>query len=698
MAETAQKNEEKKTLSQKDEGKDEKVSSAHKNTGSASSQDVEFAKDITIHMDKPLPHLDKGTVRAYSATGTNKIFQNLVAYVCDKTLTPRRGDTAKYHKVAPQGLVKLVKAGVIFWPKVEAERFCLVYENAMGKALIAPEDRSPKLGWKHDEVIINIAQPFIQTLVNLRNMDVVHGEIWPGNMFHQGSDISDKIMLGECLTAPNSYHLPALYETVERALADPIARGIGTTGDDLYSFGVSLAVIMRSHDPMQGKSDKEIIEHKIEKGTYATVLGKDRLSGAALELLRGLLYDDPEQRWTLEDLEAWADGRRLSPKQSPKRVKATRPLILNERKYIRPELLAIDMTDHADEMIRIVENGDLNLWIERALEDKTIKVRVEQTLKDIEGYDRTEGYSARATAALATALYPEIPVHFRDIRFNIDGFGKSLTKAYQDQKDLQDYMDVMRSMFVISCVRLQKIQNMASFVSKFDSCRKYLNKTDLNLGLERCLYFMNPESHCLSPILEKYYVQSPEDFLSALEKICSENNPKVIFDRHIISFLSVKDRRNVDPYLPELSSSEPYRRMLGRIRTLATIQKRSGHDNCPALADWISRNLGDVYERFHDAKKQESIKNLIEKTKKSGDLTKIALCFEDPKLFQSDLGGFYQAMQHYKSLKDEETKIKDRLENKKNYGYRSGEQVASVVSMAVAFFIMIIAALNFFTG
>lgn len=689
-----------KTENNKDNSPSQKNDAAKSTSAPAiSSQDVGFGKDIILHISQPLELFNKGKVKAFKATGQNKIFQNLIVYVCDKKLTPRRNSASKYFKINAQNILKLVRAGVAFIPEYGEERFCLVYENTIGGPLLDPKEKSHALGWKHDDVILNIAKPFIQTLTAMRNVDQVHGEIWPANIYYQGTETSDKVVLGECLTAPASYHLPALYEPVERALADPISKGEGTLADDLYAFGVSLAVILRSHDPMQGKTDREIIQHKIEKGTYATLLSKDRLSGATLELLRGLLYDDPEQRWTLEDLEAWEDGRRLSPKQSPKRVKAARPLLVNDKKYVRPEILAMDMTHFPDQMMRLIEAGELDLWIDRAVEDKSIKVRVEQITKDISGFDRTEGYNARGVAAMATALYPNVPIHYDAISFQIEGFGKALTKAYQENSKLQHYIDVMRSMFVISCMRMQKISNVASYISKFDNCRGYLSKTALNLGLERCLYYLNPECHCLSPILDKYYVQTPEDVLSALEKVCDTAKPKILFDRHIIAFLSVKDRRNVDPYLPDLSATERYKRMLGQIRTLATIQKRSGLEKSTAIAEWISQNLEDVYERFHDAKKRESVKDTIDKLKKTGDLAKIALCFDDPHLFQSDLSAFYQAMRHYAELEKEEEKINYRLEKKKDYGYRSGQQVASVISVLMAFIIMIIAAyFTFVTG
>ena len=68
--------------------------------------------------------------------------------------------------------------------------------------------------------------------------------------------MTGKIRLGECLSAPSSYRLPALYEPIERALADNGARGAGGYADDMYSFGVSLAVILRSVDPLEGKNGR----------------------------------------------------------------------------------------------------------------------------------------------------------------------------------------------------------------------------------------------------------------------------------------------------------------------------------------------------------------------------------------------------------------------------------------------------------
>ena len=639
------------------------------------------------------PSLDKGIIKAYKATGSNKVASDLFALICDKSLTPRHVASIKYSKVINPNLAKLVASGKILWPEAKQERFCFVFENTLGRPVLDGKKSKDNLalGLKAEEVMENIAYPMINILLDLRDKDLVHGEIYPGNMFYNGAASGEKIKLGECLSAPVSSQLPALYEPIERALADPIARGIGTFADDLYSFGVSLAVMLRTSDPVQSLSDEQIIERKVEKGSYATLIN-DRLSGATLELLRGLLYDDPSQRWTLDDVQAWMDGRRLSPKQSPKRIKATRPLILHNKKYIRPELLAKDMCFYPDESAKLVENGELQQWIDRAIEDKAIKLRMEQVMQDVAAYDRGSGYNESLCSAISTTLYTECPVRYGGLSFIPEGFGKALSSAYVLKKDMQPYIDVLKHPFVIQSIRNKKNVDTSSLLTKFDSCRAFISQTAINTGLERCIYFLDPESPCLSSILDKYYVQTPEELMDAFEGVCSSSEPSILFDRHVVSFLSVKDRKNIDPYMSDLGSSEPYKRVLAQLRTLATIQKRSRLGKFPALAGWVSRHLHDVYERFHDVKKQEELAKDVNKLVKAGDLTKIALLFEDPKLYQSDVGNFYQAMEEYRRIDHEKKLIETKLKDKKTYGQKTGRQIASVVSMVVSAVIILMTA------
>src|SRR5690606_15471921 len=131
------------------------------------------------------------------------------------------------------------------------------------------DDLRGGLGMKPDAVLNAVIRPVINTLADMRDKDIVHGNIRPANIFDGGNRHLERAILGECLSLPSGYNQPVLYETIDRALTSPAGRGTGTHQDDLYSLGVTIAVLMRHFDPMEGLSDDEIIERKMEEGSYS---------------------------------------------------------------------------------------------------------------------------------------------------------------------------------------------------------------------------------------------------------------------------------------------------------------------------------------------------------------------------------------------------------------------------------------------
>lgn len=682
-----------------DNDKPEKDNNTPSDKIMSGDNDIVLNNDFRIRVEEPLPHLDKGSVKAYRAMGVSRHAANLFALVCDKSMTPRFLAKAKYAAISNPNLCKLVQSGKVFWPSHQQERYCFIYEDTIGHPYIGQDNKNPALGQDPDVILSNIVAPMVSILRDFRNKEIPHGEIWPGNMFDGGSKLGQKIYLGECLSLPASSNLPSLYEPIERALADPIGRGPGEVLDDIYSFGASLAVMLRSQDPMEGMAHNQIIEYKIEKGSYASLLGKDRLSGAALELLRGLLYDDPAQRWTIEDIEAWQDGRRLSPKQSPKRVKATRPIMFMNKKYTRPEVLAKDLYLDPDESAKLIDNNEMDQWVDRAIEDKLIKNRLEQAIQDISGYERGGSFNNRATVAVAHALYADCAVQYKDIRFQPQGFGKYLTHAYVQNKDIDPYIDVMKYNFITPILRESRSLERGVLLSMFDSARKSIKQKSLSAGFERCLYIIDPEVPCLSPLLDRYYVQTTTDMMNAFEGICEKSSrATILFDRHVVSFLSVKDRQNIDPYFIDLSSSDPRKKVLAQLKVLATIQKRLDLGAYPAIARWVLKNFTPVFDRFHDSEKSASFKAKAERLVKDGDLKGFAALFDGNKLYEHDIESFFLAKKHYQKLVDEQNLIEKELKRGTKYGQNTGRQIASVVSMVVSFLIIIFAVYKTFLG
>ncbi|MGZ9097383.1 MAG: hypothetical protein ACXW30_03700 [Micavibrio sp.] len=655
---------------------------------SAPARIASFADQFFIHTEKRLPHLDQGPIKAYAASGLSDVSQAThFALVCEPHLTPRSRSAAAYAGIISPNLLKLVASGAMYWPPARGELYVFIYENIINKPM-TPEGQFRGLGWKPDLVEAAVVKPLIFSLMDLRDADVIHGNIRPSNMFPVGPASGvDRVILGECLSAPPSFNQPVMFETIERAMADPIGRGPPHLDGDMYALGASLAVIMRQRDPLEGLSDDDIIRFKIDQGSYMALTGKDRFTGDILELLRGLLNDDRDQRWTIENVMSWMDGQRLTPKQAVKKIKAARPVHFLDERYFRPALLAMDLGKNQSEAAQLVESGNMEQWVSRSLEDPAVQKRLESAIETTSEHGRGPGFWDRLLCRVSIALDPEAPIRYKEISLNPEGFGTALTEALITKKNIQPYIDLINHQTVMFWLTAQTETqvDVGSIVSRFDSCLAFLRQQNIAYGVERCLYFLNPEANCLSEKIKGYYVRDPEDMMDAFEKISkSPSRPELFFDRHIISFLSVKDRQNIDPYLMELNAEEIHRRILGNIKTLATIQQRSRLDKFPGICKWISQILDPVYERFHDRELRISMKAKVAQLVEGGDITKIAAIIDSPATMQKDTESYNQARQDYFKLRQENAQLEVKLADPGAFSKGIGREVAALVSCILA--------------
>ncbi len=666
--------------------------------GAGLTGEVVFNESITIYSGNRLPQYDQGPVKAYTARGRDKAPSHLFALICEDHLTPRTLKASNYFAILNPSLVRLVASGVTDWPPTGRQKYCFIFENTLGNALIK-EDGRGALGIKPDILLGSVIRPLVGVLADMRDKDIVHGNIRVSNIFDGGSKNFDRAILGECLSTPVSYLQPALYETIDRAMCSSIGRGMGTQQDDMYALGVSLAIMMRHHDPLEGLSDEEIIERKMDDGSYASLLGRDRITGAILELMRGLLYDDENQRWTLDEVMIWLDGRRLSPKQASRRYKASRPVVLAGEKYIRPELLARDLIKHPTEAKILIEEGELEQWLSRALEDKVATARFEKAVKMSEEGGKGGDYSDRLATRTAIALHPEGPMRYKNISVLPDGVGAALTESFIMKRDIQSYTDFFMNYFITQWVDAQSgaVPDVSNLVSRFDGARAYLRQKGMGGGLEKCIYTMNPEVHCLSEKIQKFHVRSPEELMRAYEKMSnSPGRPTLFFDRHIVAYLSVKDRKNIDPYMHDLNAPENYKRILAEAKTLATIQKRSQMERFPGIAKWVVENMEPVYERFHDRELRVDTKKKAERLIETGDLAKIVTLFDDPAVYQNDNLEFRRSMRKYHDFEQETIEIERALRDEATLGQDTGRQIAAVVAGVLAGIIIMVAAFSAF--
>ncbi len=666
------------------------------------SNSIVFKGKIDIQYDKPLPHFNVGVNKAYRAVAKDKNRTPLIAVICEKHLTPRLHAAKKYEKIINPNSANLVLHGSAFWPPVKAARYIFIYLENLGKPLLAA-DQSAALGWKPEDVIEIIVKPMVNILLDFKDKDFVHGGIRLSNLYDGGaSGKPKKVILGDCLSAPASCMQPPVYETIERAMASPVARGMGTRSDDLYAFGVTLAAALRTHNPLKDMTPDQVICQKIENGTYATVTGKDRVKGDILELLRGLLHDDPAQRWTIDEVVTWLDGLRLSPKQPITRKKAARAIVFSNEKYYLPQILAMNIGTNPTEAKRIIEDDSLHQWLQRSVEDEAAIERVEKALSSAkQGGTSGTGYEERLVSHISMALDPMAPLRYRGARYLGEGMGMAMVEAMILKQDVKNFADIIMGGLMLDWVGMCGNPSIDTngLYNKYEQSRRLVKSSKLGEGIERCAYVLCAEAPCMSEFLQSYYINTPYEMLLAFEDMCKNGKaPGTFLDRHAVAFLLQRDSRVIEPFLFELNSSEKHKITLANLKVMAMIQKHYDGGLSPSISQHFASNMAEVYDAYHDRKVRDKIQKAIDAVSEGGDLQKMVTILDNMDLMNKDEKAFKEAISEFAGLEKEKNELEAKLEDKENFGVETGNEMAAIVSSILAAIIVLGVAFMFFTG
>lgn len=654
--------------------------------------------DFEIDASTPLPHFHSGIVKAYRARHT-KGQGDFLAYVSEPDLVPRHSKMDVYEGIINPQLCRIAHRGKGFWPPDQKEQYFLIYHDNFGAPYLEA-DEEEALDLKSDFVTENVLKPFVGILQDFRDKDFVHGNINLRNVFQGGDSSSARMLLGDCLATPTGVRQNVAYEPIDRGMTDPVSRGPGRLSSDIYAFGVLLAAMLREHDPFRGLEPDQIVRKKIELGSYAAVTGKERFTGPILELLRGVLHDDCDQRWTIDEILVWMDGRRLTPKQAARKVVAQRPIVFNNKKYTQPITLAMDIEMNPHEARRLVEDGELKNWFERAMEKPELYEKIESVLLFAGEAVHVKGQEDKLVSHLSMGIDPDAPIRFKGMRMHPDGIGSALAQTYVLKKNLNVFVDLINQNTVMSWIKIQSSNvDIGGLVNKFDKCRMSLRQSKIGFGLERCLYVLNPECRCLSDKLKNYYVLSPEDMLHAFEDLCQKGKePAVFIDRHIAAFLSMKDNKVIDSYLADLAAPEHYKIVQGSLNCFALIQKRSSLPKFPGIASAFADQLNVVYKRYHDRTVREALKKNISRYAQEGDLVKMAGLLDNAEVKQKDFVAFKRALKEYRDLENEYKKLEAGLNNKSTFGTATGQEVSAVISSALGGLIILFVSFLYFSG
>ncbi|WP_340120106.1 hypothetical protein [Pelagibius sp. 7325] len=659
---------------------------------------VMVAERYRVHPDQPMPALDAaGGVRAYQATDERGSPKALFALVCRRDLAPRTEALNSFARFNRLPLVTPLRWGVVDWPPEKARRFVIILNQPGGERIATGPDASFE-PWREDRVVRLVLNPLMPVFKELGGRNLTHRAIRADNLFFTNGT-RDAVMLGECFSLPPAMAQPSIYEPIDGAMAMPEGRGHGDPADDYYALGVLLLVLLCGGNPVPDMTEEEIVESKISKGSYATLVGDTRLSLPMVEVLRGLLCDDPDERWRHGDLQLWLNGRHLSPKQALLPPKAARLFPFKEIEYANASALSYAMGRHWAEALDVIKTPDLERWIRRSLADDRRADAVGAATQVVIGIGG--GGSAVADRMLSRvlmALDGQAPIRYKQVAVRLQGLSTAFAVNYHNDERRQIFAEIILHKLPQMWIEVQPQvrADVVAFVRAFDMVAMHLTKPRIGYGLERALYSLNTSWPCQSPLLEGDYVADLSDLLPALERLAQQGKTdRLPIDWHIAGFASARSKMSLDRAFAEMSETEREDiHNLGLVRLFAEIQEAVGPERLPHLAGWCAALLKPAVDKFRNRTRREQMTEVLQQLAGKGHLSSLVALIDNPDRRAADEQGFLLARREFAALVEQMNWLRNGGLTRPAVVRASGREAASVVSGVIAAVAVMLITLN----
>ncbi|MDD3287814.1 MAG: serine/threonine protein kinase [Alphaproteobacteria bacterium] len=647
---------------------------------------IELSSRVDVFPGAPLPEYNTAGGQAFVARSRGENRSDMIAIVCNSNFPPRSNFVNQMRSADATGLLKLRESGAVYWPASDSYHYVFAYERPLSPRYWRTLDEiHAPMG--EDAINRTFITPLSASLMELHRIGVTHGSVRPNNIFWRDGATTEP-QLGECLSAPAGIGQPVLFETLERAMSTQAGRGPGVYVDDTYALGVTIAMVIFGQNPMQGMDDNAIIQARLDFGSFNAIIGTRRMASSHIELMRGLLTDDPRQRWNASDIQEWLSGRRLTPKSTEAGKRANRSFEFAGKEYWQVRSLASALAANVPEAVKIIDNKSLDRWLLRSLNDQQRAQSMAKAIEELKENGKTAHYEDQLVTRACISIDPTSPIRYRGVTVMPDGIAGLLAEAIATGASTQIISEIISNQFVSVWVNAQRDLkvDLVPMAQQYERIRSVIDRSDFGSGIERAVYELNPTMPCASPMLRKHYVFSVKALLPALERIASNpNRPTEPIDRHIAAFIVVHERRG-EQLLEQMSlPGASQKRGLVLLTLYADMQYRLGPEQLPGLAKWLLPLLGPSVKRFFNHLLQEKINKQMADATDKGDLNLMQRIIDDPKRISHDEEEFLRARILYnnvtKEIYDITNNVNDRIYMERTVGRPVAATLASAISI-----------------
>jgi len=645
-----------------------------------------------IMVGSRLQSLDSRHAEAYGVRDIRADKQQCFALVCPREILPRIDLIERFARIESDSLVKPLLWGVIDWPPAKAGRYAIILTRPGGARLDNAAGVEPM---RASDVQSKVIRPLASLLQDLTSRMLTHRAIRPDNLFFT-DDSQTEVELGECVSAPPAFDQAVLYETIENGMANPSGRGTGTPEDDLYTLGVLVADILMGGKLCHGMTDHEIVAAKLKVGSYGALLGRLQVPPKLTEPLRGLLCDDPRERWTARDLWLWTEGRQLTPKQPILPAKAARPFRFAGVDCFDTRSLAHAMAGHWEEAMEAVQEEHLADWVRRGFDAHKAELVINATrVGDFAPSGNTANEDFMVSRVMVV-LDPRAPVRYRGFAANIEGLGQALALDYHRTERVQLFAEVMRSGLLMGWFDAQGDLSPELWPLKkvIEQAGAFLVQARPGYGIERCLYELCPGWPCQSPLFERDCVYDIKDLLPSLERVVQRGETTLEpVDSHVAAYCAAHLKHLPERIVNNLASNDRNARYLAMLRLLAEVQRRTGPAQLPALGRWFAELLAPAVETFHNRPYRNQLGQEVERLVSRGVLSDLSYVLDNESNREADQRGFAAARAHHQYAARQIAWLEQGGLTGRENVMRVSRQVASTVSVVVSGFALVAMAL-----
>jgi eukaryotic-like serine/threonine-protein kinase len=650
----------------------------------AGGRQVVLQDRFTIFPDRPYPELATAETPAVVAEDPMTPGEIRAALICDVDPLPRIEVMDKLKALARPGLTQIAAFGAVDWPGSEGERLAVVINPPQGGRLVPAG--AVKFAPMAPEVLVDqVIRPVVTGLTEMFHRNQTHRGIRPDNLFFSDATRT-RIVLGQAVTAPAGYYQTPGFETLECSTADPAGKGGGTRAEDMFSLGATLLSLLIGRVPGADMDEDDFYAQRVEKGSLDACIDPRELPRDMIDGLRGLMADDARERWTLEHLKGWLEGNRVTAPRSYATVRAHQGFDFGGKKYWTAPALAFAMSRKRDAAAKALRSGGVFDWMKKSLPDNTATDALGTVIAeaDMAGGAGDDLLIARASVAMD----PAAPIRFSGYSTRLDGIGPMLVSAQRKPGGLAAMTEMLKANLPSYWLSSQPkhVSRGVGLNAHLEKLGRWVTDASPGAGIERCLYDLNPNLPCRSPITGGRWVSDPSQLLPAIDKVAAAGGiGRQPIDRHIAAFLASRSHADTTQLLGLMQpTTVDDHSAIGTLRLLAELQQSFKSKPLPGLGNWCADLLKPVIETFHHRKRRAKLLEVTMGVARSGNLPALLKLIDDAQFKKVDRSGFEKAKERWsraeKDLADMEKNNAKRIDEAR----RTGREAAAIISSGMA--------------